>query len=103
MRQFVPHLATLAVFAATVSACAHSPIEPTSQPDPVIITKTEVRMICPGELLLEVPAPPSLPVGASISASAAVMDWLAARFRREALLAERLADASADCRKEVSK
>lgn len=38
-----------------------------------------------------------MPADAVIEAADDVLQWLAARFRREALLEERLRDAKADC------
>ncbi|PAL25495.1 hypothetical protein [Sphingopyxis sp. GW247-27LB] len=59
----------------------------------MIVTKT----ICPAELRQPIPAEPVMPADAAIEAADNVLQWLAARFRREALLEERLRDARTLC------
>ncbi|RHW17183.1 hypothetical protein D1610_11580 [Sphingomonas gilva] len=81
-----------------LSACAHSPqARPAIEPDPVVQTRTVTRTVCPAELLLDIPAQVAMPAGAAIVASDETLAWLSARWDREALLEQRLADARAEC------
>ena len=80
-------------------ACASSPTDgpPASAPDPVIVMRSETRMVCPAELLLDLPARPAPPHDAQIRGNDTAMAWLRAILSRLALVEDRLTDARAEC------
>jgi len=81
-----------------LAACATSPgNRPRAIVDPVIETRIESRTVCPPEVAAALPAEPVMPANAAIEASEAVLAWIGARFRREELLDQRLADARKAC------
>lgn len=89
----------LATCAAMLSACgasAHKP-RPKAEPDPVIVTRTEVVRVCPAELTAARPSRPTVPEGAALTGSDAGMAWLSALLGYTGLLEERLGDAAAQC------
>lgn len=88
----------LVAVAVMPSACATSVDRaPPRSPDPVIVTRVETVTVCPPELAQALPPAPEFPAGGVLDAAAPVLDWIAARFAREALLARRLTDAKEAC------
>ncbi|WP_155006463.1 hypothetical protein [Sphingomonas hengshuiensis] len=64
-----------------------------------MVTHTDIRRECPAEVTA--PLPPRIVAGADVQIAAlpATLGYLAARFRREALLEARLIDAAGQCPK----
>lgn len=82
-----------------LSACGglRDKVPPQPVPDPVIVTRTEVRTICPAEVTAPIAARPAVPDGAELNGNEAGMGWLEAMFARLGLLEDRLADARKEC------
>ena len=89
-------LATCVVMPSACGASAHKP-RPKAEPDPVIVTRTEVVRVCPAELTAARPSRPAVPDGAVLTGSDAGMAWLSALIGYTGLLEDRLADAGAQC------
>ena len=81
-----------------LSACAASQAErPKAEPDPVIVTRTEVVRVCPAELQAKRPPRPAVPDGAELTGNPAGMDWLNALLAYAGLIEDRLDDAAKEC------
>lgn len=65
--------------------------------DPVVVTRTEVRTICPAELQLGLEPRPKPAADAQLDGNAAGMAWLTAILARLGLVEDRLADAAKEC------
>jgi hypothetical protein len=63
----------------------------------VVEERTITRILCPEELRLPVPPPVAVPDGAIVRGNREGLGFLGQRFSREALLADRLADAAGQC------
>jgi hypothetical protein len=63
----------------------------------VIERKIEMVRVCPEELRLDLPESVVLPEGAVLKGNQAGLGYVNSRFRREELLAARLADAKGQC------
>lgn len=82
-----------------IAACAHSPVTrplPTAA-DPIVQTRTVVRVECPTELRGALPAKPPVPAGARVDANAAGLDWIGQLGRWGDGLFARLTDAAKSC------
>ncbi|CAN5550413.1 hypothetical protein BH09PSE4_BH09PSE4_21240 [soil metagenome] len=88
-----------ALCVATLNACATSSkaSKLAIAADPVGETRTVTRLVCPAELSAASPATVPYYVGPPIDIAQAALDWMAAHFRREDLLARRLSDARTQC------
>lgn len=81
-----------------LSACAASVSKrAATTPDPVIVTRTETRTICPPELRLPLGARPVPDADARIDGNPAGMVWLQAILSRLGLVEDRLTDAAKEC------
>ncbi len=76
-------------------ACAHSFAEP--QALPVVKTVHQIERICAPEIMAGLPPSPAMPANARIEAPDGVLQWISARFAREALLEARIVDARGFC------
>lgn len=77
-----------------LSACAASP---GLKPAPVVELKTVVRVECPVDVLLPLPARIEPATDAVLHGNQAGMDYLVAKQIREDMLAARLTDAATEC------
>lgn len=82
-----------------LAACGSSETEVHSAPapDPLVVTRTEIRTVCPAELKLPLGARPQVPTDAKVTGNDAGMAWLNAILGRVTLLEDRLADAAKEC------
>ncbi len=84
---------------AMLPACSSSGADRTvgSAPDPVTLTRTVTREVCPAELAMPLGERPQPAAGAQISGNEAGMAWLGAIMARLGLLEDRLRDAAGAC------
>ena len=89
----------MVAFAATIAACATSPVtKPLPRDaDPIVETRTVERRVCPAELLTPVPAKPARTAGGFLEGDAASLDWVGRLARWGEALAARLTDAAKAC------
>lgn len=87
--------------AACASASKPSPAPDAPAPNPVVRTLYETRLICPAEVMLEIPPAATPAADAVVRANPAGDAYLQAKDAREDLLADRLADAQAQCAAEA--
>ena len=92
----------MAVCIAMLTACAASQTEPPAPvPDPVVTTKVERQVVCPGDVTAPLPPRPALPADAAINGSPSGMDWLSRMLAYLKLVMTRLSDAAAACQSEA--
>lgn len=84
---------------ATVSACATLPSKPVVAPDPVVTTRIERQVLCPGEVTAPIAARPVPPADAVINGNASGMTWLSKVLAYLNLVIARQNDAAATCAK----
>lgn len=86
-----------------LAACAHSPVaSPAKAVDPIVETRTVVKIVCPAEISAPSPAIIAA-IDDAITASKEALGWIAAHFLREAALDARLTDARAECARAAGK
>lgn len=89
----------MAASIVTLAACSasHSNGPAALPPDPVLVERVRVEMVCPAELKLDVPPRPAPAADARIEGNAGGMAWLRAVLVRAGLLEARLVDAAREC------
>lgn len=67
------------------------------KPDPLIETRTIVRIVCPPEVTTALPARPQPPADAVVEGNDAGLGWLSALLVHLGLVEGRIADAKEAC------
>lgn len=88
-----------------LSACASSPTPPApppTEPDPVIETRVQTRLVCPAELSRSPGERPAVPADAVLTANEPAAAWLAAALAFVDAVLSLFEDAAAACSREVA-